>query len=94
MMGLSIKAAAADVNHLGGALIAVMAVISMGEVVRTCRYLNVLFGLAVAIWPWFLSDSNLALNISSAVSGLLVAGLFIPRGTVKESYGLWDKYVR
>ena len=94
VMGIPIKAAAADVNHLGGALIVVMAVISMGEVVRTGRYLNVLFGLAVAIWPWFLSDSNLALNISSAVSGLLVAGLSIPRGTVKESYGLWDKYVR
>ena len=94
VMGLPIKADAADVNHLGGALIVVMAVISMGEVVRTGRFLNVLFGLAVAIWPWFLSDSNLALNISSAVSGLLVAGLSIPRGTVKESYGTWDKYVR
>ena len=94
VMGLPIKADAADVNHLGGALIVVMAVVSMGEVVRTGRYLNVLFGLAVAIWPWFLSDSNLALNISSAVSGLLVAGLSIPRGTVKESYGLWDRYVR
>lgn len=47
VMGVAIQADAADVNHLGGALIVVMAVISMGEVVRTGRYLNVLFGLAV-----------------------------------------------
>jgi hypothetical protein len=39
-------------------------------------------------------DSNLALNISGAVTGLVVAVLAIPRGPKKESYGLWDQYVK
>lgn len=94
VFGISIKSRAADINHMGGALIAVVAVTCMGEVVRAGRYLNVLLGLAVAIWPWFLQDSTLALNISSAVAGLLVAALSIPRGTIAEKYGLWDKYVK
>jgi hypothetical protein len=94
VFGVSIEARAADINHMGGALIAVVAVICMGEVARAGRYLNILLGLAVAIWPWFLQDSTLALNISSAVSGVLVVALSIPRGPVKEKYGLWDKYVK
>lgn len=66
----------------------------MGEVVRRGRYLNILFGLTVAVAPWFTADSNLALNINAAVTGLLVAVLSLPKGTKKEQYGLWDKYVR
>ena len=58
------------------------------------RYLNVPLGLAVAVWPWFVGDSTLALNIISTVSGLAVAALSIPRGTLTEKYGLWAKYVR
>jgi hypothetical protein len=94
VFGIPIKAKAADINHMGGALIVVVAVICMGEIVRIGRYLNVLLGLAVAIWPWFVQDSTLALNISSAVTGLIVAALSIPRGPKTETYGLWDKYVK
>jgi len=92
--GISIEATAADVNHLGGALIVVTAVICMGEVVRRGRYLNILIGMAVATVPWFLSDSNLALNTSSSITGLLVVALSIPRGIVNEYYGSWNQYVK
>jgi hypothetical protein len=92
--GVSIEATAADINHLGGALIVVTAVICMGEVVRRGRYLNVLIGLAVGVVPWFLQDGTLALKISSTITGLMVASLSIPRGSVKEKYGLWDQYVK
>jgi hypothetical protein len=92
--GVGIEATAADINHLGGSLIIVVSVICMGEVVRRGRYLNVLLGLAVAAIPWFLPDSNLLLNISGAIGGLAVAALAIPRGPKKETYGLWDKYVK
>lgn len=94
VFGISIDAQAADINHLGGALIVVIAVICMGEIVRIGRYLNVLVGLAVAAWIWFVPDNNLALSISTTVTGLLVAALSIPRGKITESYGLWDKYVK
>ena len=93
VFGLPIKSTPADVNHMGGALIVVVAVICMGEVVRKGRYLNVLIGLAVAVIPWFLEDSTTIFNISSAASGLLVAALSLPRGRITESYGMWNKYV-
>jgi uncharacterized membrane protein len=92
--GISIEATAADINHLGGALIVVVSVICMGEVVRRGRYLNVLLGLTVAVVPWFLADSTLALNISGALVGLAVAALALPRGMKTETYGSWDQYVK
>lgn len=91
--GLPIKSWPADINHMGGALVIVVAVICMGEVVRKGRYINILIGLAVAILPWFFEESMTLFNVSSAISGLLVAGLSIPRGKITESYGLWNKYI-
>ncbi|MBK6264058.1 vitamin K epoxide reductase family protein [Marivirga sp. S37H4] len=92
--GVSINATSADINHMGGAFIVVVAVICMAEVMRAGRFLNILLGLAVAIWPWFVEDSTLALNISSAITGVIVAALSIPMGPKKEDYGLWDKYIK
>lgn len=92
--GIDIKASVADVNHLCGALIIVIAVICMGEVLRRGRYLNVISGLVVAIAPWLLKDGNLILSINGTIIGIAVALLSIPRGRKLEQYGLWDKYVR
>lgn len=94
LFNISIEAKVADINHLAGALIVVVAVISMGEVVRLGRYLNVLLGLTVAILPWFTNTENLLLKLTCLAAGLLVIALAIPRGPVKESYGLWNKYIR
>ncbi len=93
VFGVAIETTAANINHLGGALIVVVSVICMGEVMRKGRYLNVLLGLAVAVIPWFLADSTLALNVSSALVGIVVALMAIPRGIKTESYGSWDRYV-
>jgi len=91
--GVPIKASIADVNHLCGALIVVVAVICMGEVVRAGRYVNVLLGLAVAVLPWLMADGYTTLKIVDTIAGIVVAALAIPRGIKKEQYGLWDKYV-
>ena len=94
VFGVGIETTTADINHLIGALIAVVAVVSMGEVLRLGRYLNIVLGLAVAILPWFVQDINMALNITNTLTGLIVAALSIPRGQIIENYGLWDKYVK
>jgi hypothetical protein len=93
IFGLPVKASLADVNHLCGALIVVVSVISMGEVVRAGRYFNILIGLALAVIPWFVEDKHLALKIIDMAAGLLVAGLSVPLGVKKEKYGLWEKYI-
>jgi hypothetical protein len=90
---IPIQASLSDTNHLCGALVVVVAIISMGEVVRAGRYLNVLLGLAVAVLPWLLADGYTAFKIVDTVAGLAVAALAVPRGIKKEQYGLWDKYV-
>ena len=93
LFGVGIETRAADINHLGGALIVVVAVVCMAEPLRIGRYLNVLLGLAVAILPWLMADGYTTLKVINTVAGFTVAGLSIPRGIKKEKYGLWDKYV-
>lgn len=94
IFNVSIEATAADAFHLSGSLIIVISVICMGEVVRIGRYANILPGLAVAIIPWLVSSGTVGLQITGTIIGLLVAGLALPRGTKKESYGLWEQYVK
>lgn len=92
--GVGIKTIAADIAHLGGALVVTVSVICMGEVVRIGRYLNVVLGLIVAAAPWLVADGQFAFSITSTVIGLLVGVLAFPRGPKKESYGKWDRWVR
>lgn len=91
--GVDIKTTAADIGHLGGALVVVIAVICMGEVLRMGRYINVLLGLGIAILPW-LHAGNTALSVSYSLLGLAIAALSIPRGPKRETYGLWDRFVK
>lgn len=94
LFGVSIETRAADVNHLGGSLIVVTSVIAMGEILRRGRYLNMLLGLIVAILPWFLPESNTALNLSGLLSGIAVILLSIPRGPKTQTYGIWESWVK
>ncbi len=92
--GVPVKAPLADINHLCGALIVVISVISMGEVVRMFRFLNILAALAVGILPWFMDGNYPGLKITCTIAGLFVAILSVPLGLKKEKYGLWDKYIK
>ena len=93
VFGVGIETPFADLNHLGGALAIVFAVVAMAEVLRSFRYFNTLLGLVLAVLPWFMGNSNLAMVISTSVAGLIITMLSIPKGKIKEKYGLWDKYV-
>lgn len=94
VFGVSIQEMVANVFHLGGALVVVFSIFSMGEPLRICRYLNVLLGLLVAVAPWFLNDSPIALSITGALLGLAVAALALPLGPKTEIYAGWDEYIK
>lgn len=94
VFGVGIEATAASINHVTGALIVVFSVISMAEVVRKVRYVNILLGLVIGIAPWFIPDGTRELFINGAIAGLLVILLSIPGGYIRERYGMWDKYIR
>jgi nucleoside-diphosphate-sugar epimerase len=84
---------AADSDHLVGAVVATVAVISMAEVVRAGRFLNGLFGLWIIAAPWLLSGATQAATWSNVIVGALVVLLSIPRGSICEQYGGWDRLI-
>ena len=84
----------ANIQTLGGALVVTVSVIAMGEPVRLLRWANLPLGLGVAAGPWLVGDAPGAARISALLCGLAVMLLAIPRGPKRESYGLWDRYVR
>jgi hypothetical protein len=93
VFGIGIETPFADLNHLGGALVIVFAVMAMAEVIRSLRYLNVLLGLVLAVMPWFIEDVNLMYMLNTSLTGIFVVVLSFSKGVIKENYGLWDKYV-
>jgi hypothetical protein len=92
--GIDIHTRAADLGHLGGALIVTVSVISMGEVIRLGRYLNLVLALLVGVGPWFADAATTGYAVAGSVAGVLVFALSIPRGPKLESYGAWDRYVK
>jgi hypothetical protein len=92
VFGESIRSGAADVAHVGGAAVTVVAVVSMGEILRTLRWLNVAVGLGVSTIVWF-SSAGVAYAAVLTASGLAVALLSVPRGAVRERYAGWDRLI-
>lgn len=92
--GLDIRTTAADIGHLGGALIVTVSIIAMGEVVRIGRYLNILLGVIVAAGVWITDASSTGYATAATALGVVAILLSIPRGKVLERFGTWDRYVR
>lgn len=91
-LGLATRSAAADSDHVIGALIVVVSVISLAEVARPVRWLNVALGLWLIGAPWFLSGAT-AVRWSSALAGLAVTLLSLPLGKLRDHYGSYDPIV-
>jgi hypothetical protein len=83
----------ANAERLAGALIITFSVIAMGEVLRPSRFVNCLLALVVIGAPWALEGAVTAASVNDALVGLLVFGLSIPRGSVREKYGSWDALI-
>ncbi|MFW7380249.1 MAG: vitamin K epoxide reductase family protein [Oligoflexus sp.] len=91
---LDVDAPASHIPHLAGALIVTVAVISMGEVLRIGRYLNLLICAIAGIAVWFVGDFHLLFSLVTTLIVIAVALLSLPRGVKKESYGTWDRFFR
>ncbi len=90
---LGINGAAANSNYVSGALVTTVAAIAMAEVGRALRFLNVPLGLWLAAAPWLLTGASTAGRWSGVLVGLAVIGLSIPRGSVRERYGRWQRMI-
>lgn len=86
--------AAANSDHLLGALIMTVAVCAMAEVARPLRFLSLPFGLWLMVAPWLLAETTVGGSANDVIVGVLAIGLSLPRGLRSaEHYGAWDRYV-
>lgn len=85
--------AAADSDHLVGALVVTIAVVVMAEVIRAGRYLNVLFGLWLVVGPWLLTGGSGVSRVNDAMAGVGLLLLSLPKGKIRERYGSWDRRI-
>jgi hypothetical protein len=87
------QGAAADSDHLAGSLTTTFAVIALAEVGRPARFLNVLLGAWVLAAPWVLGDASTAATVNDLVAGAAVVLLSLPRGSIRERYAGWQRFV-
>jgi hypothetical protein len=81
-------------DHLIGALILTVAVISMAEVGRALRFINVALGLWLIAGPWLLPGASTVASWAEVAVGITVIALSLPRGRRSgEHYGTWDNYI-
>jgi nucleoside-diphosphate-sugar epimerase/uncharacterized membrane protein len=85
---------AAHSEHLFGALIVTVAVIALADVGRAARFVNIAFGGWVIAAPWILRGASATSRWSNLAAGVLVVLLSLPKGSVGERYGTWQRYIR
>lgn len=93
LFDVPITSRAADVAHLGGAAVVVIAVVAMGEVVRALRLLAVPVGIVIGLSVWFV-DASVDVAAFVSLAALAAAALAIPRGRITERYADWDRAIR
>lgn len=87
------QGAAADSDHLVGALVATVAVTAMAEVARTLRFVNIPLGAWFIVAPWLLGGATTGSTWNDILVGAILILLSFPRGQVRERYGSWDRYI-
>ncbi|MEQ8899366.1 MAG: vitamin K epoxide reductase family protein [Roseovarius sp.] len=79
--------------HVAGALAITAAVTALAPVARLARVFNIIIGVALLFAP-FLVEASWGVFALSALAGLALIALSIPRGAVHDSYGDWDRLIR
>lgn len=80
-------------DHIVGALVITVTVAAFAPVVRLGRFLNTLLGIVLLFAP-LVAGAGWGALAFSALCGLVLIALSIPRGTVGGSFGTWDRFIR
>jgi len=83
----------ANSDQVLGALVVTVAVIALAEVARAARFINIVLALFVIVLPWLIGGGTLASGLNDLIVGLLIIGLSIPPGKIKNTYGNWNPLV-
>jgi nucleoside-diphosphate-sugar epimerase len=85
--------AAANNDHLMGALVVTFSIIALAEVARPLRFVNVVLGAWLVLTPWVLTGYTMLSSSASVIAGILLILLALPRGPIRNHYGAWDRYI-
>jgi hypothetical protein len=85
--------AAADSDHVTGALVVTVSVIAIGQIARTVRLFNLLLGAWLMAAPWLLAGVTPAAKWNDIAVGALLIALALPRGPVRERFAGWNRYI-
>lgn len=91
---IEIDSSAADVAHLGGAFVLTASVVAMGEVVRIVRWANVAAAVTMTVLVLFVSGGSYGARVVVIATAIAVGALSVPRGTITQRYGSWQRVVR
>ena len=83
----------ADSTHIVGALTTVFSLISLAEVARIGRYLNILLGAWLILSTFILQALALGHMITLILAGIVLILLAFRRGRVEECYGTYQKFI-
>lgn len=86
---LGIMHPAADSNYIAGPLIVAFSIISMSEVIRGLRFVNLFFGLLLISAPFWMEGFSSAGIASNLIIGVCIALLSFRKGMIRERYGKW-----
>ncbi len=80
-------------NYIAGPFVATVSVIGLAEACRSIRFVNILLGICLALIPLFAPVKDAPNLVNNILVGLLVIGLSLPKGKIKERYGIYEKLI-
>lgn len=80
-------------SNVCGALITTFSIISLAEVIRSLRFINILVAIWAGLVPWLCVEGCADLKWNHGIVAVLVILLSLIRGRVKEKYGSWSKMI-
>jgi hypothetical protein len=87
------EGAAADSDHVIGALVVTFSIMAMSEVAQPLRFVNILFGAWLIAAPWLLTGYSGMAGAANVVAGVLLILLALPLGPIHNHYGAWDRWM-
>ena len=85
---------AASADHVTGALVITVAIVSTAEVIRAFRWLNLLLAAWLVCGPFLVSGVTAGSRWNDVAAGLLLTALTLPRGRIYERYAGWERFIR
>lgn len=89
---LGAEGAAADSDHLIGALVLTVVAISAAEVTRTARLALPVLGVALAVCA-LTFESSTPHTLAGVATGIALIALGVRRGPVRARYGGWSRWI-